>query len=201
MPAKSPTQYDERALEAYFEGLDAVAAKEVDLAQKSFEAAASLGYPAAYVELANLAWGRRRTKLVRKYRQLAEEAANAGDALAAYGCSIHYRLMRGDGGPEEQLAKSSTLLELAAELGLSTAQINLAQDCLYGLNGRRKNESEYDKWIAIAINDGDENAVLTHAQNQIDRGVRLSEDILDKLEAIAAENPRAKELLRSVRGG
>ena len=108
-------------------------------------------------------------------------------------------MQRGEGSVEEQREKSEYYLRRAAELGHPVCQWKLAEHVLAGNNEFEVDENEYEKWIARAIGQGLDEAVIAHVENRLLRKRHIEPDLVAKLEELAGRSTTAKELLRKVK--
>lgn len=185
-------------LQALEKGLALLEAGSISDAVEAFKSAAESGVAEGYIQLARVEIERGNDEAARGWMHKAETLAEEGDALANLGCSLAYQLAYGEGSFDEQARKARFFLRRAAELGNPVAQCLLAEQMLWGLNGEAQDEREYEVWISRAIEQGLDDAVITHVQNRL----RLKRDIepalMMKLEELATRSTQAKKLLQGV---
>jgi TPR repeat protein len=192
---KTMNRIDESIL-AYTNGHVLQGEGDLKKAADEFERAGELGYGAGYVELAHMAWKGGKIEDARAWRIRGEIAANNGDYGACLALHFYYGRYRGDGDHREQDNKSDHYLLRAAELGQSLAQSLLAQNYFSGMNRFMQSDTEYEKWIFKAIEQGDEGAIISHAENRLDQGRPLEAVVLSKLEVLSKALPHARKLLQ-----
>jgi hypothetical protein len=74
----------------------------------------------------------------------------------------------------------------------------LANQLLWGLNGDVQDEQQYMTWIWRAIEQGLDEAVISHTKNMLDRGRGLEPRFLTRLQVLATRSEEARELLRKI---
>lgn len=162
---------------------------------QAFKSAGESGLAEGYIELAVLEIDRGNREGARGWMQKAEAIAEKGDALANLSCSLAHQLGYGEGSFEEEETKARVFLRRAAELGNPAAQSMLAQQLLWGLNGERQDEGEYEIWISKAIDHGLPEAVITHVQNRLRQKRDIEQTVMLKLEELATHSEQARTLL------
>lgn len=124
--------------------------------------------------------------------------ADTGDSWAAYLASMALRgAWDANLDMGSQLELGSHYLKKSAELGCIAAQGSYASECLLGLNGTPKSESEYLRWIHRAIEGGDILSVVFHAKHLISIREQVPNSLRDLLAHSSGQFERsAKAVLR-----
>lgn len=185
-------------LQALEKGLALLEAGSISEAVEAFKSAAESGVAEGCIQLARVEIERGNDEAACGWMHKAETLAEEGDALANLGCSLAYQLAYGEGSLDEQEQKARFFLRRAAELGNPVAQSMLAQQVLWGLNGEVRDEREYEMWISRAIEQGLDEAVITHVQNRLSLKRDVEPAVMMKLEELAARSEQAKTLLQKV---
>lgn len=163
---------------------------------EAFKSAGESGLAEGYIELAALEINRGNREGARGWIQKAEAIAENGDALANLSCSLAHQLGYGEGSFEKEETKARLFLRRAAELGNPVAQSMLAQQLLWGLNGEKQDEREYEIWMSRAIDQGLPEAVITHVQNRLRQKRDIEQTVMSKLEELAKHSEQAKTLIQ-----
>jgi len=166
----------------------------------AFKSAAESGHAMGYIELANIAHSEGDENAEREWMLKAEALAAQPDeragALSNLACSLACQIGVGQTDFDEAERKARAYLRKAAELGNLAAQVMLAQQLLFGLNGEAVNEAEYETWMTRAIEQGDEHALITHVKNRLHKERDVEPDLISKLEERASDSRRARQLLQ-----
>jgi TPR repeat protein len=184
------------AFEKLNRGLALRESGDVHAAAKLFLEAGDAGLAQGYYELADDAYNQGRRDEVEHWTQRMETLATSNnDDVAHWCCWIVYEFRMGAGSPEEQKARAKYHLERAAELGISTAQIELAGRYRTGSAGFAKDADLFEYWISKAIDQGDVDALCSYIERLIKDGHVVSSELRSKLTISAESSERAADLL------
>lgn len=187
--------------EAYELGLALLESGLAPAAIEAFKSAGKSGFAQGFIELSCIERDRGNHQEAHNWLMKAETLAGQGDVAANIGCHFVYEIQRGEGSYEEQKQKSEHYLRRAAELGHPACQWKLAEHVFSGNNGFKVDENEYEKWIALAIEQGLDEAVIMHVENRLLRERDIEPDLMAKLEELAERCEMARKLLRKVKSG
>jgi len=172
---------------------------DVHAAMKLFLEAGDAGLAQGYYELAEHAYSQGRRDEVEHWTRRMEELATLNkDDVAYMCCYLVYEFRMGTGSPEEQKARAKYHLERAAELGNSTAQIQLAGNYRTGTAGFAEDADLYEYWMSKAIDQGDVDALCSYIERLLKDGHAVSPELRSKLATTAESSQRAADLLRQL---
>jgi TPR repeat protein len=175
------------------------AAGALGTARVKLEAAVTLGYAAAYADLADIECRLERYDSAEEHLRKLTELANASeDPLLHLELSGAFQMMLGSADRQTQERRAIEHLSLAARLGHPSAQATLAHWYHYGLNGVEQDTALFEHWVKSAADAGDPLAACEYGSYLLAAKRPLPSSLVVRIHELAPNYAEAKNLLRKL---
>jgi TPR repeat protein len=185
----------EAGADDFIQGQRLLIDSRLDEAEACFRRAVDQGYAGGLMGLASVENQRGNLSAAQALIESLEARAGAGEALANFYCYFAYTGYLTAGTADQKQRKANTYLLAAAELGDPAAQVILAQHLHDGSNGREKDHASYEHWIARAVDQDYEDAIIACAWNALADKRPIPDALLDKLRRFADSSSACRKIL------
>lgn len=187
----SPRSLHDQAFQAFLRG-------DISTAAALFERLATDESPEAWLHVARCREQLGDIRGEATAMRALKSAADDGNPMAEFAMHLATRETYSPFASPQEVAASRQYLRRAAAAGVVPAQIQLAGDCLSGLESGLEDIAGYAKWMEPAAKAGDSEAALALAETLQSRKVKLPEwlvECLMNLELAERIQRRAKRVL------